>query len=79
MDACDLHQCELATTNAAAVIAVCVSEMAISSIPRVTANSAAAPYGLRIGLLWFIPGIMLAAGYFVYTYRNFAGKVGSGE
>jgi cytochrome d ubiquinol oxidase subunit II len=43
------------------------------------ANSAAAPYGLRIGLLWFIPGIMLAAGYFVYTYRNFAGKVGSGE
>ncbi len=38
-------------------------------------NTAAAPYGLRVGLLWFIPGIILAAGYFVYTYRNFAGKV----
>jgi len=42
------------------------------------ANSAAAPYGLRIGLLWFIPGILLTAGYFVYTYRSFAGKVGVG-
>jgi cytochrome d ubiquinol oxidase subunit II len=38
-------------------------------------NSAAAPYGLRIGLMWFIPGVLLAAGYFVYTYRSFAGKV----
>jgi cytochrome d ubiquinol oxidase subunit II len=42
------------------------------------ANSAAAPYGLRIGLYWFIPGVLLAAGYFVYTYRSFAGKVGGG-
>jgi cytochrome bd ubiquinol oxidase subunit II len=39
------------------------------------ANSAAAPYGLRVGLYWFIPGILLTAGYFVYTYRSFAGKV----
>jgi cytochrome d ubiquinol oxidase subunit II len=38
-------------------------------------NAAAAPYGLRIGLLWFIPGMLLTAAYFVYTYRNFAGKV----
>jgi cytochrome d ubiquinol oxidase subunit II len=38
-------------------------------------NAAAAPYGLRIGLVWFIPGMLLTAGYFVYTYRNFAGKV----
>jgi cytochrome d ubiquinol oxidase subunit II len=42
------------------------------------ANSAAAPYGLRIGLYWFIPGVLLTASYFVYTYRNFAGKVGGG-
>jgi cytochrome d ubiquinol oxidase subunit II len=41
------------------------------------ANSAAAPYGLRVGLYWFIPGILLTAGYFVYTYRSFAGKVGT--
>jgi cytochrome d ubiquinol oxidase subunit II len=42
------------------------------------ANSAAAPYGLRVGLLWFIPGMLLTAGYFVYAYRSFAGKVGGG-
>jgi cytochrome bd ubiquinol oxidase subunit II len=40
-------------------------------------NAAAAPYGLSIGLRWFIPGIVLAAGYFVYVYRHFAGKVSS--
>jgi cytochrome d ubiquinol oxidase subunit II len=39
------------------------------------ANTAAAPYGLRVGLYWFIPGMLLTAGYFVYTYRHFAGKV----
>ena len=38
-------------------------------------NAAAASYGLKIGLAWFIPGMMLAAAYFVYTYRTFAGKV----
>ena len=40
-------------------------------------NAAAAPYGLSIGLRWFIPGIVLAAGYFFYVYRHFAGKVRS--
>jgi cytochrome d ubiquinol oxidase subunit II len=38
-------------------------------------NTAAPPYGLGVGLVWFIPGIVLAGVYFVYTYRNFAGKV----
>jgi cytochrome d ubiquinol oxidase subunit II len=38
-------------------------------------NAAAPPYGLRIGLLWFIPGMLLAGAYFVYTYRSFSGKV----
>ena len=42
-------------------------------------NAAAAPYGLGVGLIWFIPGIALATGYFIYTYRSFAGKVGSAE
>jgi cytochrome d ubiquinol oxidase subunit II len=40
-------------------------------------NASAAPYGLSIGLRWFIPGIILAAGYFFYVYRHFAGKVRS--
>lgn len=38
-------------------------------------NASAAHYGLAIGLRWFIPGIALAAGYFFYIYRMFAGKV----
>ena len=38
-------------------------------------NAAAASYGLGIGLVWFIPGMLLACGYFVYTYRSFSGKV----
>lgn len=38
-------------------------------------NAAAAPYGLGIGMIWFIPGMLLTAGYFTYTYRNFSGKV----
>ena len=40
-------------------------------------NASAAPYGLSIGLRWFIPGMILAAGYFFYVYRHFAGKVQS--
>ncbi len=38
-------------------------------------NSAAAQYGLYIGLAWWIPGMLLAAGYSVFVYRHFAGKV----
>ncbi len=38
-------------------------------------NAAAAAYGLRVGLWWFIPGVALAIGYFRFTYRRFAGKV----
>ena len=41
-----------------------------------TVTSAAAPrYGLEVGMIWFLPGIALAIGYFVYNYRSFAGKV----
>jgi len=42
-------------------------------------NAAAAGYGLRIGLWWFVPGIALAIGYFLFTYRRFAGKVRSAQ
>src|SRR5712691_10666992 len=35
----------------------------------------AGDYGLIIGLTWWIIGIILAAGYFTYVYRSFAGKV----
>jgi cytochrome d ubiquinol oxidase subunit II len=40
-----------------------------------TVQAAAAPvHGLRIGLAWWIPGMMLAAVYFTYVYRRFRGK-----
>lgn len=39
------------------------------------ANAAASPYGLRVGLAWWVPGMLLVTGYFVYTYRHFTGKV----
>jgi len=41
-----------------------------------TVHNAAAPIeGLRIGLAWWIPGMALVVGYFVFVYHRFAGKV----
>jgi len=39
------------------------------------AGAKAANYGLKIGLVWWVIGIILAAGYFTFVYRSFAGKV----
>jgi cytochrome bd ubiquinol oxidase subunit II len=41
-------------------------------------NAKAGDYGLRIGLVWWIIGMILATGYFVFTYRHFSGKVQPG-
>lgn len=38
-------------------------------------NAKAGTYGLKIGLVWWIVGMFLTTGYFVYVYRIFAGKV----
>lgn len=38
-------------------------------------NAKAADYSLRIGLIWWVIGMALVTGYFIYTYRHFAGKV----
>jgi cytochrome d ubiquinol oxidase subunit II len=38
-------------------------------------NTAAGAHGLRVGLAWWIPGMILVLGYFVFVYRHFAGKV----
>jgi cytochrome d ubiquinol oxidase subunit II len=38
-------------------------------------NAKAADYGLRAGLIWWGIGMALASGYFIFSYRNFAGKV----
>lgn len=38
-------------------------------------NAANEPRGLLIGLVWWIPAIALAIGYFAYLFRAFRGKV----
>jgi len=38
-------------------------------------NTAARDYGLSVGLVWWVVGIVLTAGYFVFIYRSFRGKV----
>ena len=38
-------------------------------------NVATSEYGMKVGLFWWIPGIILVTAYFVYTYRRFSGKV----
>ena len=30
---------------------------------------------MRIGLTWWIVGMILATGYFIFLYRRFSGKV----
>ena len=38
-------------------------------------SAATSEYGMSVGLYWWIPGMLLASGYFFYNYRNFIGKV----
>lgn len=38
-------------------------------------NAKAGNYGLKIGLIWWVLGMILAAVYFLFVYRSFAGKV----
>jgi cytochrome bd ubiquinol oxidase subunit II len=43
------------------------------------ANAKAADYGLKIGLVWWVIGMALAAGYTIFAYRSFAGKIHASE
>jgi cytochrome d ubiquinol oxidase subunit II len=38
-------------------------------------NTSAGVHGLRVGLVWWVLGAVLAVGYFVLVYRMFRGKV----
>ena len=38
-------------------------------------NSAAGHHGLMVGLVWWTLGTILTAGYFIYVYRTYRGKV----
>jgi cytochrome bd ubiquinol oxidase subunit II len=37
-------------------------------------NASAAPYGLKIGLIWWLVGMALATAYFTFVYRRFFGR-----
>jgi len=39
------------------------------------ASAKASDYGLKIGLVWWVLGMLLATGYFRFVYRSFSGKV----
>src|SRR6202000_554824 len=38
-------------------------------------NSSGSPYGLYIGLVWWIPGMILLAVYSIFVYRRLPAKV----
>lgn len=38
-------------------------------------SARAGAYGLKIGLVWWVIGMLLATGYSLFVYRSFAGKV----
>jgi cytochrome d ubiquinol oxidase subunit II len=38
-------------------------------------NTAAGHHGLTVGLMWWIPALILAVGYFILLFRMFRGKV----
>jgi cytochrome d ubiquinol oxidase subunit II len=48
---------------------------AVPDFSLTVANASAPAYGLGVGIAWFVPGIILVAGYFTFVYRKFSGKV----
>jgi cytochrome d ubiquinol oxidase subunit II len=63
-------------TSAAAGVYPYVLPSVSEANPGLTVfNAAPAQYGLKIGLAWWIPGLLLAVGYVAFVYRRFAGKV----
>jgi cytochrome d ubiquinol oxidase subunit II len=42
-------------------------------------NAKTGDYSLRVGLIWWLLGMVLATGYFVFLYRSFRGKVALGD
>jgi len=43
------------------------------------ANAATGSYALSIGIVWWVIGMLFAAGYFAFIYRMFRGKVAGGS
>ncbi|HVX65061.1 MAG TPA: cytochrome d ubiquinol oxidase subunit II, partial [Bryobacteraceae bacterium] len=45
------------------------------SLSLTISNTATGAYGLKVALMWWIPGMLLVAAYSIFIYRHFAGKV----
>jgi cytochrome d ubiquinol oxidase subunit II len=47
-----------------------------NAAPNITVyNAHSGEYALSVGLIWWSFGMLLAAGYFVFVYRMFRGKI----
>jgi len=66
------------TSAAAGVFPFVLPSSTDPSLSLTVFNTAAAGYGLRVGLWWWLPGVALAGFYMAFLYRRFAGKVESG-
>ena len=63
-------------TSAAAGVYPYVLPSVSAAHPGLTIyNASPAAYGLRVGLVWWIPSFMLALAYVIFLYRRFAGPV----
>jgi len=40
-------------------------------------NTVTQEYGLNVGIMWWMVGMALAIGYFIYLFRSFSGKIGA--
>ncbi len=63
---------------AGAAIALYPNVLPASTDPRnslTIENAASGAHVLQVGLYWWLPGIAIAIGYFVFIYRMFRGKV----
>lgn len=63
------------TSTAAGLFPAVLPALPPGAPPLTAAAAAAGAAGLRLGLVWWIPGMLLATAYTVHVYRDFAGKV----
>ena len=67
--------CGMLTSAAFSVYPTLLSASGGAGASLTISNSGTSAYSYGVGLAWWIPGMLLAVGYFVFTYRRFAGKV----
>jgi cytochrome bd ubiquinol oxidase subunit II len=64
---------------AAAVFPVLLRSTTDPALSITVYNAHSGDYALRVGLIWWSIGIVIAVGYFVFVYRMFRGKVTAGS